>query len=295
VRGRIVIATLAILAVLAGVGGCLGWRAMTANLPVRLPLSAGCTVSVPDNTERVSLDVEPMGNAATIAAVGIRRGVPSQAIVVALATAMQESKLSNLSGGDRDSIGLFQQRPSQDWGTAKQISDPRYAAGAFYTALLAVPGWEKMRVTDAAQRVQRSAHPEAYEKWATQAEVLTRALTGAAPGAVGCTVPDAPTQRGADAARRVVDGLRLDWGNVRTTPTADQAGLTLTVRNAQTGWQYAHWLVAHAADTGLRRVGFGGREWTAKSGSWGPASSSGASPGGAADSARVVAEVYAAG
>ena len=102
----------------------------------------------------VTLDTTQIANAATIAAVGIRRAMPDQAIVIALATAMQESKLENLDGGDRDSIGLFQQRPSQGWGTPDNIADPRYSAGMFYQALNRVKGWQTMRVTEAAQRVQ---------------------------------------------------------------------------------------------------------------------------------------------
>src|SRR5690606_17546897 len=111
---------------------------------------------------------------------------PERAVTVALATALQESELRNLPGGDRDSVGLFQQRPSQGWGDPSQLSDPRYAAGAFYDALVEVPGWETMRITDAAQAVQRSAHPEAYQKWADEAEVLTAALAGNAPGSLTC-------------------------------------------------------------------------------------------------------------
>ena len=109
-----------------------------------------------------------MANAATIAAVGIRRQLPDRAIVVALATALQESKLENLAGGDRDSVGLFQQRPSQGWGTPEQIRDPRYAAEPVLHRAAEGQGWEEMRVTEAAQRVQRSAFPEAYEKWADE-------------------------------------------------------------------------------------------------------------------------------
>ena len=143
-----------------------------------------------------------MANAATITAVGMRRKMPERAIVVALATALQESKLENLDDGDRDSVGLFQQRPSQGWGTPEKIQDPRYAADKFYTALKKVKGWKKMRVTDAAQKVQRSAYPNAYEKWADESAVLARALTGRATGAVECTVSGEPALRGAAAAAR---------------------------------------------------------------------------------------------
>src|SRR4051794_32022458 len=136
-----------------------------------------------------------MANAATITAVGVRRSMPERAVVIALATALQESKLENREDGDRDSLGLFQQRPSQGWGTADKIQDPRYAADRFYSALKRVKGWKSMRVTDAAQRVQRSAYPDAYERWADDAAVLTRALTGRATGAVACTVTGDPVLR----------------------------------------------------------------------------------------------------
>ena len=177
---------------------------------IKLPkLGPACTVRADGE---VTLDPTQMANAATITAVGIRRKMPERAVVIALATALQESKLENLEHGDRDSLGLFQQRPSQGWGTPEQIQDPRYAAGKFYTALKKVKGWKKMRVTDAAQRVQRSAYPNAYEKWADEAAVLARALTGRATGAVACTVSGEPALRGAAAAAALMDGLRLDWG-----------------------------------------------------------------------------------
>ena len=93
----------------------------------------------------------------------MRRGLPARAASIALATAYQESKLRNLDHGDRDSLGLFQQRPSQGWGTAEQLQDPYYAVNAFYDALVKVDGYQAMRITEAAQKVQRSGFPEAYE------------------------------------------------------------------------------------------------------------------------------------
>src|SRR5690606_41519266 len=98
---------------------------------------------------------------------------------------------------DNASVGLFQQRTSQCWGTEEEVSDPRYASRQFYLALQDVPGWEEMRVTDAAQRVQRSAFPEAYERWADDAQVLATALLGHEPGAVNCRVPDPAPVAGA--------------------------------------------------------------------------------------------------
>jgi hypothetical protein len=251
------------------------------NLPV---LGPECTVGAEGE---VTLDLVQMANAATIAAVGIRREMPEQAVVVALATALQESKLENLDGGDRDSVGLFQQRPSKGWGTVEQIKDPRYAAGKFYTALKKVKGWEKMRVTDAAQRVQRSAFPNAYEKWADESRVLAGALIGKDTGAVACRVTGDPVVRGAAAAAAVMAGLKLDWGKKLGTASEEAAGLTVSVSNASSGWRYAHWLVSHASATGLERVRFANLEWHAPDGKWQQVTTPGT-----ADNGRVVAEVF---
>jgi hypothetical protein len=108
---------------------------------------------------------EQRRNAAVIVAVGKQMQVPDRGLWVALATAMQESTLRNINYGDRDSLGLFQQRPSQGWGSPAQVTDPGYAATRFYERLLLVPGWEQMPLWEAAQTVQRSAFPTAYSKW----------------------------------------------------------------------------------------------------------------------------------
>ncbi|MGA5303613.1 hypothetical protein ACPCHT_27065 [Nucisporomicrobium flavum] len=231
---------------------------------LKLPhLGPECTVRADGE---VTLDAVQMANAATISAVGIRRKMPERAVVVALATALQESKLENRDDGDRDSVGLFQQRPSQGWGSAAEIQDPRYAAEKFYSALKKVKGWKKMRVTDAAQKVQRSAYPNAYEKWADESAVLARALTGRATGAVACTVSGEPALRGAAATAALAEGFELDWG----IPAARAAGIEVTVENPSSGWRYAHWLVSHAKTTGLERVRFADLEWTAPDGKWQP-------------------------
>jgi cell wall-associated NlpC family hydrolase len=92
---------------------------------------------------------------------------------------MQESSLTNLDHGDRDSLGLFQQRPSQGWGTPAQIMNPTYAATQFYRHLLAVPGWQQMSVNDAAQAVQRSGTPTAYAQHEQAARDVLAAVQGA--------------------------------------------------------------------------------------------------------------------
>jgi hypothetical protein len=127
-------------------------------------------------------------NATTIVQVGLALDMPERGLIVALATAMQESSLRNLghlgANNDHDSQGLFQQRPSMGWGTVAQVTDPVYAATAFYLALQRVRGWESMPVTVAAQRVQRSAFPNAYAKWEADATALTKQIL--------CTVAAGP-------------------------------------------------------------------------------------------------------
>jgi hypothetical protein len=293
VRVRTILATFAVIAVLAGVGVYLFVHSIGGSLPIPL-VEQSCTVTAGG---RVTLDTDQMANAATISAVGIRRGLPTRAVQVALATALQESKLHNLDGGDRDSIGLFQQRPSQGWGTPDQIADPRYAAGRFYTALLRVRGWSGRTIADAAQAVQHSADGSAYERWADEAGILADAFAGDTPGAVACIITDAPAQRGPAAATALAAVVQLDWGPVPAL--ADAAGLLgvdLTVSGSQavsvsqTGWRYAHWLVAHSADSGIKTVRFGGQLWSAKSGDWTTATADPAT----VPADHVIAEVYAA-
>jgi hypothetical protein len=125
-------------------------------------------------------DSTQRNNARTIIQVGLALGISKRGLVVALATAMQESQLYNLghlgAKNDHDSLGLFQQRPSMGWGSASQVTDPIYSATAFYLALQRVSGWESMKVTAAAQRVQRSAYPNAYAQWEADATSLSQEI-----------------------------------------------------------------------------------------------------------------------
>jgi hypothetical protein len=167
-------ALLLVAAVLAGAAWSGGGAAA--------PQAAG-VCAVPLSSETVT--AEQAANAATIAEVATARGLPDRAVVIALATARQESGLRNLDHGDRDSLGLFQQRPSQGWGTPEQVRDPVYAAGEFYERLVGVPNWQTGRLTDVAQTVQRSGFPEAYQKHEAIAVALTAALR-AGDGRLDC-------------------------------------------------------------------------------------------------------------
>lgn len=135
------------------------------------PAPTAPAAKAPEQVTGVS--AEQAQNAIAIGQVAAERGLPQHATTVALATALQESNLKNLNYGDRDSLGLFQQRPSAGWGSPEQIQDPHYAAGKFLDRLVQVPDWQNLPVTVAAQKVQASAFPDAYAKWQPLAEQLT--------------------------------------------------------------------------------------------------------------------------
>jgi hypothetical protein len=144
---------------------------------------AACFPAVAGAADQVArLDPDQRDNAVLIVAVGMRLGVPPRAWVIAVATALQESSLRNLphlgADNDHDSLGLFQQRPSQGWGTPEQIQDPEFAAAAFYQRLMEVPAWDRLSLTEAAQAVQRSAHPDAYARHEPLAVALVAESTG---------------------------------------------------------------------------------------------------------------------
>jgi len=124
-------------------------------------------------------DGEQLANATSIVSVGAGRRIPIFGQVIAVATAVQESSLRNLTKSvDHDSLGLFQQRPSRGWGTPQQLVDPVYAANAFYDRLLSVPGWERLPLTEAAQAVQASRYPDAYARWESDAAAIVAVITG---------------------------------------------------------------------------------------------------------------------
>jgi cell wall-associated NlpC family hydrolase len=140
--------------------------------------SMACTPSGAPTGTAPDVTAEQMSNAAVIVAVAKQMGVPEPGWVVAIAAALQESGLRNLNYGDRDILGLFQQRPSMGWGTREQITTPSYAATKFFEHLQAMPNWQRMSVTDAAQAVQRSGFPHAYAKHEDTARAIVAAVSG---------------------------------------------------------------------------------------------------------------------
>lgn len=227
----------------------------------------------------VTYEVQPeqAANAATIEAVASSRGLPDRAVTIALATAMQESALHNIRHGDRDSIGLFQQRPSQGWGTAEQILDPVYASGKFYDHLVKVPGYSRLPLTVAAQKVQHSGFPQAYAKHEADASLLTAALTGRRAAALSCTAqpPTGSGQPGdpAQLRRRLVrefgedvlphsdvqpvslDGVAADDGRFAGNE------VTVPAPTKKRGWELAHWAMAQAAQLHIAHISYGHHVW----------------------------------
>ncbi|MDD1476952.1 hypothetical protein [Arthrobacter sp. H16F315] len=215
------------------------------------------------------LAADQAANASLIAAVAVRRGLPARAASIALATAMQESKLRNIGHGDEagpDSRGLFQQRPSQGWGTTDQVMDPYHASNAFYDALVKIPGFQTLAITDAAQRVQRSAYPDAYAAHEPMARAFASALTGQTPAGLDCTLRD-PDAAGDPAS--VQDRLTADFGAIPATTEA--RSLVLETEGAQ-AWAVAQWAVANAKVLSVTEVQVDGRQWSRqKRNGWQPA------------------------
>jgi hypothetical protein len=210
--------------------------------------------------------------AALLAGISVRRGLPARAASIAVATAIQESGLRNLNYGDDagpDSRGLFQQRPSQGWGTEEQVMDPVYAANAFYDALEKVPNYADLPLTVAAQTVQRSAFPDAYADHEAEAKAFASALTGHSPAGMACTL-DPPSAPGDPEA--VLAAMTSVYGPVEATVE----GSRITVAGTGSyGWSLAEWAVASAETLSLDSVAFDERRWTRATGTWNQAPSSG--------------------
>ena len=253
--------------------------------------TSGCTATV--DGHEVELDLEQAENASLITAVAIRRGMPARAASIALATAYQESKLYNIDYGDRDSVGLFQQRPSQGWGSVKELTDPDFATNAFYDALAEVDGYREMDITVAAQEVQRSGFPDAYADHEEDARALASALTGNSPRALWCEVPgdageaaDDLDEQGLVARAAVVrrdlearfGALSLGGFEPEGVSSGHMAGsahyegraIDIFVRpvnaeNRKRGWAMASYLVANADRLDIRTLIFDDRIWHAGS------------------------------
>ncbi len=248
-----------------------------------------CTVEV-DGTY-ATLDLEQAEHASLMAAIAKRRGLPARAVTIAVATAYQESKMRNIDYGDRDSLGLFQQRPSQGWGTPEQIMEPRYAINRFYDGLEKIDGYRTMSITEAAQAVQRSGFPEAYADHEAYGRAIASALTGNSPGAFTCVVDPAdetPAALGENGLTAAAEAVRVDvrraFGRLPTggyapegVSTGHSAGSKhyegravdiffrpVTAESKKQGWALAQYLVANAKRLGVATVIYDAKIWTAR-------------------------------
>ncbi|WP_127573533.1 hypothetical protein [Georgenia faecalis] len=236
---------------------------LTWLLPQRT--ANACTVTAEDGST-ATVDADQADNAALITAVALRRELPARAASIAIATAVQESKLRNIDYGDRDSLGLFQQRPSQGWGTPEQVMDPVYATNAFYDGLVAVQGYEALPITEAAQQVQRSAYPDAYADHEPEGRAFASALSGHSPAALTCRLPMPEDE--ATVAEAVAGRLERDFG-VAPSATTDEGveidAASFPGSSAETldryTWAAAQWSVATASVTGVTRVHVGDQVW----------------------------------
>ena len=254
--------TAIILVVTLVVVGALGFGAWKGYewLVTRMTPNA-CYLQVDGAEEPLRLTNEQARNASIIVAESYNRGLSEQAAVIALATAWQESGLRNLNYGDRDSLGLFQQRPSYDWGTKEQILDPWYSSGRFYEELVKFDDWESTDVNDIAQKVQRSGHPEAYRKHETNARALAGAFRGSREGTFTCINRDATgTDHGAlDKVASTVPGVSLQDNG---------SELVMTANNAGAAWSATQLALANTSELGVEKVVVGGNEWKQGEQAW---------------------------
>ncbi|MBV2362774.1 hypothetical protein ACFPZ0_11105 [Streptomonospora nanhaiensis] len=239
-----------------------GYYVMSSVEPIEVPEpepAEACTFAAEGDED--SIAPEQAANAATIGGVAFSKDLSRHTVVIAYATVWQESKFYNIEYGDLDSVGLFQQRPSQEWGEPDQLMDPVYASSAFYDKLVEVPGYSEVPVYEAAQAVQRSADGFAYDQHEPLARVMAEAFTGAAGAAVSCVLPDGVGDPRLDEARAEMARV---FG---VEPSAIPPGPAY--QTGDIGWAMAQWAVANAKEYGISAVTYQDQRWRAEAGDQG--------------------------
>ena len=254
-RRKATFAWLTVVVVVAGliVGGG-AWLLNSVRGAFVPSLAVGCTATVGESSYWLAVDQSE--NAALISGLAIQRGMPARAASIALATALQESKLRNIDYGDLDSVGLFQQRPSQDWGTVAQIMDPVYSANAFYDVLAQVPDYVNLPINDAAQIVQRSGFPHAYAQHEPLSRAFASALTGQTPQGLNCTLP--PAAAGSNP-ETVIATAQVALGQLPMH--AGESNTVVIDAGDVFGWMAAHWALANAQSLGIVLIDYEGLRW----------------------------------
>lgn len=211
---------------------------------------------------QVSITLDQAKNVSIITGEALNRGLGTKAATIALATAYQESYLINVDYGDADSLGLFQQRPSQGWGSEKQIMDPWYSSGRFYEELVKFRGWQNGDITEYAQKVQRSAYPDAYRKHEANAIALAKVFTGQAGAGLSC-VNNSGVAGNPDA---LVEVLQRSFGNkiaIEVTKAADNRH-QIKVKSPDLKTAYAVTAIGMGTigQSGIDQVRVAGQSWS---------------------------------
>ncbi len=207
------------------------------------------------NGNSTTLSLDQAHYASIMVGLSVKRDLPPRAATVALTTAYQETGIRNLDYGDRDSVGLFQQRPSQGWGTEKQLMDPYHATTEFYNALVRVENWTRRDITEVAQAVQRSAYPDAYRDHEADARNIASALTGRSPGGFTCLErEDSPGK-----PVSLVRALTKTFGELEVT-RSDKV-ITVRADSVEHAWAYGSFAVANSRTYGTVEVIVADRQW----------------------------------
>jgi hypothetical protein len=241
-----------VLLVVLAAAGVRGWLRSGGVVPP-LPGEERCVATVGGRS--VVLDPDQAYYTSIVVGLSVRRGLAPRAASIAMATVYQETGIRNLDYGDRDSVGLFQQRPSAGWGSEKQLMDPYYATTKFYNALERVKNWESRDITKVAQAVQRSAYPDAYKDHEPDARVLASALSGQTGRAFTCLVQG----EAAGDADELADSLRTTF---RSKASVKDKVVTMTATSDRRAWAYAQYAVANAGRHGVVSVAVHDRVWT---------------------------------
>jgi len=250
-RANRIVITLVLVAAVA-VAAVLGIRALFAVAKHSLAYSYCDIGQYEVDTDQASVAAQMVG-----AVTGYSPALPERAAVLVLAAALQESKLTNLPSGDRDSVGVLQQRPSQGWGNppgdVASLQNVTEATREFLNHLRKIEGWQTMDLSEAVQAVQISADGSLYGQYEDEAKALADALQGHTAAGITCTI-NKPTKVATTA--KVIAALTAQ---LPVTPPRAVGG-TITVPDA--GWQTSAWFVANADRYGIDSVSFDHQTWT---------------------------------
>jgi hypothetical protein len=246
-----VLALVVVVLIALGLGLYFWLRSHELTAPV--PGQQRCVATATNHS--VVIDLDQAHYTSIIVGLSVKRRLAPRAASIAMATVYQETGIRNLDHGDRDSVGLFQQRPSQGWGTAKQLQDPYYATGKFYDALVKIKNWETDDINDVAQKVQRSGYPEAYRDHEADARVLASTLTGHSPAGFSCLEREGNPGRPA----ALVKSIEKTFGKV--SDQIENKVITIDADSDALAWAYASYALANSKFYGVVLVKVSGRQW----------------------------------